>query len=214
MGVQTEADVCNLGLVAIGNTQLIDELNDPTPAARVAKAVYANARDATLERVEWKFATRRRTLAMLVDADTDPDSELVHDGWRFVYGLPPDCIAPRRIVVPGMRAPPPRLRIPFEIEASDSSGKVDGLVLLTDQPEAELLYTARVMAPALFTALFAEALSWMLASKFALAIQKKPAVAVTMDQKFERSIAVALTSNFRQAHEDLPPDSEFILERG
>ena len=125
-------------------------------------------------------------------------------------------IAARAIVQPGVRAPAPEARIPFRLEGSASvaGGRVDGLVLLTDQADAELIYTARVIPPALFPQLFVDALAWRLAARFALGIQKKPAVAAQMEQRYEMALSVAIASQNRQSREDRPPDSEFVSVRG
>lgn len=216
MGIQTEAEVCNLGLAAIGQTAFINSLNEDSPEAQVAKEIYPGAVDVLLERADWKFASRRKALAVVVDADEDPDDDAVRDGWRFVYALPSDCIAPRQLVIPGIRTPSADQRIVFDVEADAENtgrGNITRRVLLTDQEEAVLRYTARVVTPALWSPLFVEAMSWFLASKFALAIQKKPAVAATMDQKFERAVVQAFASQLRQAREDQPPESEFTRIR-
>lgn len=210
MAVLPEARICNLALVAIGHSQLIDALDDDSPEAEVANAVYAQSRDAILERVPWKFATLRATLA-------DLGATAVRDGWAYAYSLPSDCIAPRALTVAGTPAPGPEDRIPFELEADASSasrGAVDGMVLLTDLDEAELVYTARVETPALFSPLFIDCLKWSLAAQFALGIAKKPAVARTMEQRFEQALSIAAASQYRQSREPRPPDSEFITTRG
>ncbi len=209
MGVTTEAGVCNLALVAIGHSQFVDDLNEESTEAEVAKAIFSKDRDATLERFQWKFATLRAALA-------DLGAAVARDGWTFAYAIPANCIAPRVIVLPGQRAPSPENRIPFDIEASATvvGGPVNGKVLLTDEEDAELIYTARVVTPSLFSPLFVDALKWALASQFALGIQKKPAVALQMGQMYERSLQIAEAAQLQQSREDRPPRSEFITTRG
>lgn len=210
MGVTTAAEVCNLALVAIGHTSFIDDLDEDSAEAAVAKAIYATARDACLERFAWKFAALRKALADLGEA-------AVRDGWDFAYALPADCITPRAIVLEGVRAPSPEQRIPFDVEADASAlgrGNVDGRVLLTDQEDAWLIYTARVETVSLFSPLFVKTLSWDLAAGFALGVQKKPAVAMQMTAQYERALLVAEAGQLRGAREDRPTDSEFITGRG
>ncbi len=195
MGITTAAEVCNLGLTAIGHTAYIDALDEESTEAEVANA------------------TRRAALAML--AGPGVNEARLRNGWAYTYATPVDLIAAQHITVDGIRAPAPEARIPFKIEA-DNGGHgptVAGKVVLTDQDAAELVYTARVTTPALWSGAFVEALSWKLAAKFALGIQKKPAVALQMEQAFERALAIAAASQYRQSTEDRPPDSEFITAR-
>lgn len=211
MAATAEAGVCNLALTAIGNTAFVDDLDEDSTEAKVAKEIFAFSRDVVLERFEWRFAARRATLAL----DAGAVSGLARNGWLYVYALPADCIAPRRITVDGIRNPNAENRIPFAIEASASvaGGPVDARVLLTDQAEAELQYTSRVETVALWSPLFVDALKWNLAAQFALGIQKKPAVAQAMTAQFERAIGQAFAAQLNQGREDRPPDSEFISVR-
>src|SRR5205823_5041731 len=91
---------------------------------------YANARDALLEMLDWPFARRHAVLAALT---------LTRTGWAYVYSLPGDCLAPRRLAT-GIRPEPVDARIPFDIEGDASIGT--NRILLTDQAAAELIYTA------------------------------------------------------------------------
>ncbi len=95
-----------------------------------------------------------------------------------------------------------------------SRNNTDSRVLLTDQADAELVYTDQVNTVALFPAMFVEALAWKLASDLALCVPVKPAVAVEMAKRYEAELHKAAASQYRQSREDLPPESEFIAVRG
>lgn len=216
MGVTTAADVCNLALVAIGHTDFITDpdLDEDSTESEVAAKVYATCVEVTLERAEWNFAARRKTLAMV--AGPGVNEQLLRNGWAYVYSWPADCVAARRITLDGIRAPPPIARPVFAVESDDTGGRgnVTGKVIVTDQVEAELQYTGRVNIPALWSGPFVEALSWKLAAKFALGIQKKSATALEMEKMFERALGIAASSQQRQGTEDQPALSEYTIVRG
>ena len=198
----TDAELCNLALNHIGSLDFIDELDEEGAAAEVCNVIYATTRDAALERVWWPFATRRALPAAI-------DEDLVsRSGWGYAYALPDDCIA-MRYIYPGTRAPTAQQRIPFVTENDADVG----MVVLTDQEDAELVYTARIEEVPRFSPLFQEALAWSLAAKLALSISKDARKAMAMNQQFELAIARATASVFRQQREDLPPEAEHIRNR-
>jgi hypothetical protein len=110
----SEAEVCNLALLLVGQTQFIDDLTDPTEAGEVCKQVYERARDAALEAVAWPFATRRADLNEITDGD--------RDGWGYAYTLPSDCLAPRWLEH-RRREPFESQKVPFDIEDDATVGK-------------------------------------------------------------------------------------------
>jgi hypothetical protein len=210
-----EAGVCNRALLRIGQSQLINDLTQASPIARACQALYADSRDATLEARWWPFAKRRATLAEIAEADL-PEAGI--GGWAYAYTLPADCIAPRYIealtddtdeeviavnsdaigIASGARP------IPFDTEDDG-----DRRILLTDQPAAVLVYTARVTQVARFTPLFKDALSFKLASDLAFGIAKKPAVGREMLVAFERALERAAGSSAKQSKPRSRPRSAF-----
>lgn len=196
----TEAGLCNLALVRIGQRGLIDSLTENTIEAQVAGAVYESARDAVLEAFWWPFATERSELALVVDGE--------RDGWEYAYAVPSPCVAPRYIWS-GVRNPAREARIPFAIEHD----AVFGRVLLTDQEDAQLIFTARVDVVALFPPLFVQALAWKLAAELALGLSVKPQVGMVMEQKYEAAVAVAAAVAFRDQQDDVPLAAESIRAR-
>lgn len=201
MGLASDAAVANVALLRVGQRQLIDSLDEPTTEAQVCKALFAQARDATLEGAWWAFVTRRQVLAL---------TPQVRSGWTFVYALPSGCVAPRYIWA-GVRNPPDAGAIPFAIEASDDGAS---RVLLTDQPLAELIYTGPAPAPALWSASFTEAVAWRLAADLVLSLPVKPALASNAIAMAARTLAVAQSVERAQGHHDVEPDAEAIRARG
>lgn len=200
----TEAEICNLALLAIGERETIDNLGDPTTAAQVATSIYPQARDLVLEAHWWSFAKKSQTLALSVETV---------DGWGYTYAWPADCLAPRYIY-PGTRTPTATSRIPF---AQGLNAAGTGFTISSDQNSAStpvaLVYTARVVNTGLFPPSFVEALSMYLASKFALAISVKPAMGVEFMRIYKMALSEAVASDFRKNQEDQLPDSELITTR-
>src|SRR5436190_19288622 len=107
----TDAELCNRGLLYIGQRTTIDFLDEASQLAASARAVYTGVLDAALQRFEWSFAKKRDVLALVSGAERDE--------WEYVYALPSDCLVPRRIAQEN-RTPRPEEKIPFEVELNDA----------------------------------------------------------------------------------------------
>jgi hypothetical protein len=210
-----EVRICNRALARIGQTQQITSLDQANSAARACKALFADSRDATLEAHDWPFARRRATLAAIADGE--------RGSFAFAYTLPDDCISPRFIepaisaddvdddqvlvdptgVMSGGRP------VPFELEDDEALGTV----LLTDQEDAELVYTARVEAVPRWTANFLECLSMRLAADLALSVSKRPQLASMLEQKFEKAVARAASLASKHRKPRARPPSFFERNR-
>lgn len=196
--------VCNLALAYVGNGQTINSLEENTLEARMAKLHYAPTRDELLQLFPWRFATLREELATIAETRT---------GWEYVYQLPADCLTPRRIY-PGQRRVTPDLEIPFDVEGRDGGSGLSGRVLLTDQPEAELIYTAECPNVALWTPAFVQAVAWALAVKLALVVPVKPALAAQAEAKALQALKRAQAAEMNARREDVEPPSPLTTSRG
>ena len=198
--VNTEAALCNLALANVGETQLIDSLDQPGLSARLCKAHYRTARNALLERRWWRWATRRAVLPLTTET---------RSGWEYVYALPADCLT-ARFIWNGYEEPPLDARVPFDLEANSAA---TGRVLLTDWEEAELVYTSDALPVAQYPALFVEALAWELTVRLSLALPKKQQLAVGARAEASRWLSLAAAADINQAQKGASPDSPRILAR-
>lgn len=198
--MNTSTQVCNLALLRIGNTEFIDALNEATTQAAVCSQIYEHAREVALTRFPWVWATKRATLAV-VDGET-------RSGWLYVYAVPSDCLRPLEIWS-GARAPARDQRIPFWVERGASASRV----ILCDVEDAELSYLVNVEDVAEFPALFADALSWLVAADLALALPGKSGLASGALSAYEAALARARASDLAQRQEDMVPDAEAIRVR-
>lgn len=207
MGITSDAQLCSISLLRIGQRLTLDSLDANNTQAKACKAMYANARDAVLELLDWPFARRRATLGVL---------SLTRTEWAFVYSLPADCLAPRRLVS-GVKPETADDRIPFEIEGDSSIGT--NRVLVTDQEDAELLYTAtgaQTNLPwpvALMSPTFVDALAWKLAGDLTLALPVKPGTLQLMNAEFEKALGRAGAAARNQQREPQPATPRFITAR-
>lgn len=195
----TAEQICNVALARVGQRQMIDSLSEASAQAQLCQALYAPARDAVLEEFAWPFATRRAVLAL---------TPLKRTGWAFVYDLPSDCLAPRRIIPP-IRSEAREQQIAWALEDDSTYGRV----LLTDWSDAELEYTRAEETVALFSPLFCDALAWRLACDLALGLAVKPQLLPTFERKYQLALATAKAAALNERQEDVPPDAEWIRGR-
>lgn len=173
----SEVDICNLALAHLGDTANIASLTERSVQAQLCSRFYVPSRDALLEMAAWGFATRRQVLAEVTNISSQ---------WLHTYSMPASVL--KALAVLDKDAPadydvnlvadpsqpwpqgyvPARGAIvytpqPYTIETDDKGNSI----LLTDQCDALLRYTAKVTDTTKFTPLFTLALSHLLASQLA-----------------------------------------------
>lgn len=195
----TVVSICNMALARIGVSSFISNLNEASNEARVLNLFYEQMRDFALRDHHWNFATRRVVLA---NAGTPPTN------WAFKYTYPSDCLKARFIVHQGIRTPRNDQRIAFEIGSEGSQR-----VIYTDQPQAELVYTARITDPTLFDPIFESALSYLIASEVAMPLTVKESVAKQARDAYERVKSQAAAHSTNEGFEGVEPESSLITER-
>jgi hypothetical protein len=167
-------DICNDALLNIGQKSRIESLEGSEPAAKACKLVYQRLVDEMLERRRWHFAEKRSVLTEL--SGLDPVT-----GWQYIFAAPTDMLAPRGFWN-GQVEVTPDLEPIYEMAAHPTSGLP---VFLTNERAPELIYTARVLLPSVFTPLFARALGWALSAKLAPALADSASL-----MKFAQDMAV------------------------
>lgn len=205
----TEGQICTVALGRVGEKQAVDNLNANTTAAKLCKAVYEMARDACLEEYPWPFATRRAILGVLADDATDTEARDT-TAYSFVYAVPTDMlIGGARYIETGLANPAPDQQIPFVIEDDEEEGPI----LLTNQEDAELVYTRKVTETGKFTPLFTDALAWRIAYELCFSLPVKPEVAARMLGAYQMKVAEAAASAFRHQTPAAKPKPASIRAR-
>ena len=186
----TDVRLINQALSHLGHTRFIDARTEDTTEVSVSDVHYDDAVDYVLEDFAWGFAKRYVTLALV---EEDPSSD-----WQFSYRYPVNAIKIRRIVtVLGLRDPNPP---PFTIGSDDTAR-----LIYTDEEDAVVEVTYRITDTALFSAQFAEAVSWWLGFLMVPGLAKDPGIAARCYQMYVAMIdrAAAHDGNEGQTH---PPD--------
>lgn len=196
----SDVQICNWALARVGITRQISTLLDTSAEAKFLNLIFATVRDSVLEDCDWQFARRRSSLTASSETRVD---------WSYIYPLPSDCIAVRKILT-GIRNPRLEEKEPFTIELSD-----DGTTkyMLSDAADASVLYTARV-ASGLFSGQCTEALCWKITAELAASFVKKPDVEEWAMKRFMQILSHALATIRNSEQEDVAQDSEFITFRG
>lgn len=208
----SNVDLTNIALGHLGSDAQVTSIEPPdgSPEAGYGKRFLATARREMIESYEWRFTVRRARLA--------PVSVNPSDQWLYAYAAPSDCIKPRRVLTLGVAsvfALANAQETNGFINATDQDGApfdFENGVILTNEPEAVLLYQADVIDPNKFTPGFYSALGYLLAAYLAgpiirgkagvAAAQNYRQLALSMGQA-----ASGLDANSMSEHNDFTPGS-------
>lgn len=161
-------DICNMALNHIGKGT-IASLHEETEEARTCKVHYDLQRKVLLRAYNWSFALKTSKLAM-IDA-TVP-------GWNFVYAYPNDCIMAKKIFNEDNS---------WIVLSKNFKGNMDQVILndntkalVCNHADAFLQYIYDVKDVDVFTADFAQALSYYLAAAIAVPLTGSSALSQSM----------------------------------
>lgn len=203
----SDVDICNLALLRLGTRSTIAALNEGSTEANACALAYATVRDALLAQHRWRFASRRVVLADLGNAPL---------GWGYRYAYPSDCLRARAVLparrLPG-QTPTEEASVPFEVAGDQDPAGNPLRVILTNQANAELLYTARITTAAMFDAPFVEALSWMLAAELAATLTGDQGLAASCMQAAAAAVSGARAGDANEAPTVQDRQPEWIAVR-
>jgi hypothetical protein len=209
LGFKTEVDICNMALLFCGSKRQIASLSDVTPEAQACSSLYSQTRDFLLTEIWWPFATKRETLTALTETTDGATSYKTRSPWGYMYLAPLDMLTDQ-YVNSGMITPTADARIPYSLEPSDAATR---MVILCNELDPELVYTAQVTATTLFPSYFVDALAWRLATNLILPLSMKPEYAKLLETKAEMMFRRAAMLALRHGQEEIEPDSEFVRVR-
>lgn len=211
-------DICNLALSHIGALS-IQALTESNRQARECSRLYGVIRDTVLAEFPWNFSRKRVTLALV--------SGVTVSGWDFVYAYPTDCLKALDIYNPlttqtyidgqffrgsaeeaVVKTKADKIR--FEVALSE--GK-DQRLILTNQEDAELIYTAKVTDANLFDPSFIDAISWRLAADLAMPLKGKVALHQQMMQMYENKLGRSRQANANEGFEPPGGASAYVIAR-
>lgn len=184
----SEIQIYNLALGHIGCSQFVASTNEQSNESRVCRTFYDQTKRSVLAAIPWPFATRR---AALQDLGNPPL------GWMYRYRYPVDCVRARQIVGAGDFVSA-AARIPYSIMEDEAGG---GLVIVCNEPQAVLEYTAAISNPQLFTPGFVDALGWALAAEIATPLSADPKLGQAAGQQYQVALSVAAAAAFGEQQE-------------
>lgn len=187
MSARSVVDVCNVALSTAGARASISNLAENSPEARMCQLHYDLSLSVVLRSAHWNFARKQVALAVLKDATkTPPDS--VPTPWLYSYALPADCVLARYVLptvqlntaytgqaqVVSSGGAPMKWIIALDQDATGNDVKV----ILTNQPSAILVYTAKVTNTALWDEQFTMAMCEYLSARLSIPVNGDKAMAV------------------------------------
>lgn len=145
----SEVDVCNMALSLLGSESAVVSLSPPDGSAEAGhcKRFYALARRQALELAGFSWTKKRAALATVTN---------LSDAWAYAYQLPGDCITPLRVITADVSVLPG--------ESAGAEFQIEGDVILTNEPDAVLVYTRDVSDLTRASGAFISGLSYLLAS--------------------------------------------------
>lgn len=240
----SEVTICNLALSHLGDTASVASISPPDSSvqAQLCARFYFAARNALLEMATWGFATRRIALSLLQEVVDGSSPRVYPDNtpatWRYMYALPSGVIniisvLPKDAIddyearlglgnygyelpypegyqpVPGVAVETPR---PFAVETQSNGTQI----VLTNECDAVLRYTAAVADTTKFSPLFTLALSHLLASMLAGPIIKGSEGAAAATQQlelFNAFLGKATSSDANQRKTNVHPSPSWMRGR-
>jgi len=196
----SEVQIARLALQNIGDRYDITSLDEASPEAEQVNLVFDDVRDMVLREHPWKFARKYATpTALAGDAPAN---------WDYMYTYPSDALRVIRIVNPlGDDQPPIR----FEVARNSSDAKV----ILCNEGELTLEYTAQITDPQEFDAQFVTALAYRLAQYIAMPITGDRQIMADMKSLADIEVGKAQASDANEGFEAVrPAEATWITARG
>jgi hypothetical protein len=209
----SKIEICNLALSEIGSDTIVS-LDDNAKEARLCRLYFDRTRDRLLRSHDWNFARKRQDLALLSDT---------YSKWTYAYAYPSDCICVREIYngnaessyangLYNRDASRFRATLKVEYEIATDSDK-DQKLILTDYPEAELIYTSRVTNPTLWDEGFVDAMVYLLAARLAVPLHDDKTLQLRLVQQAAAAVRAAQADNANEEHTPPDDDGDFVRAR-
>jgi len=198
----SEVAICNMALGHIGFAEEIESLNAASSTARKCRLHYAPIRDRLLSQLLWPFAKRQTALQL---ATEDPPT-----GWGYAYRQPADALHVFSVIPDGWRGPVLAGQFPWQGQLSaDGSSRL----ILSDQPDAQAVFTRSIENTSLFSPLFSECLVWSLAAAISGPLKVDATIQKNAAEMARYWFNEAGSRALAEQGQDEQPDSEFVTCR-
>lgn len=174
----SQADICNLGLVNLGQSPDITSINPPdgTKYSASAAQFWPIMLDKVLGEFDWDFARRLVTLQEVTDEEPE--------AWDYAFALPTDMIEPRMLQCADQADP--NIGIDYEIK--------DG-ILFCNESDVVLRYTYRNTNTSTYSNGAVLAMGAYMAHLLAAPVTKDPAVSAAWMKMYGSYLAEAMVKN-------------------
>ncbi len=159
----SEVQICNMALSHIGSEARVSSISPPDGSVEAGHCAtfYDVARTELLEPGSWAFSLKRVSLAQV----TNPSSV-----WAYAYAKPSNCLRALRILRPSIAVTVFTQDLVVDPHTDDRDSAVfdiEGDVILTNEPDAVLVYVQDVTDSTKFTPSFVSTFSYLLGSYIA-----------------------------------------------
>lgn len=225
MSSLSDAQICNLALDAAGTRATITTLAEPSSEARACARQYGPCLTAMLQAAHWNFARKQAALSLLKDGTVTP-SQNVPVPWLYEYAYPSDCVQARYlmpqfqvsntttqgdvIVPPYWIGPPVRFIVSTDLDSGGNTIKV----ILSNMPQAVLVYTSLVTDTGLFDDVFVQALAYYIAHRISIPLSGDKTLARTNGQLAQQLANQAEASNGNEGLTVIDGTPDWMRVRG
>lgn len=195
----SKVSICNRALNFMGCGRTINSMDESSDEAHVLKRFYETALVTLLQRADWNFARGIGVLSESVDNAVP--------AFLYTYQYPAACAKVRRIFSadPVCRG----WQKDFQVAIHDGSR-----VICSNIYAASVEYTALLMDPVMYPALFEEALCWNLARMSCWVISDiSTSIRKEISQQFLAAFADAAQSDANEGHLTVRKSCDYIDKR-
>lgn len=169
-------EIVNVALARLGEGA-IQTLDEGSAPANAAKVVYDTSRRSALRDYPWAFATRRESLARLVESPV---------GFQHAFALPSGCL---------------RILGVYDTAGGEVPYELRGKTLCSSANSVVACYTDDVIDEAMFDPAFVDALTFRLASDLAVPVKGSVELMARYAEEYHHQIRQAATVSAREDRE-------------
>ena len=204
--------ICNMALSHVGSEARVSSISPPDGSIEAGHcaAFYDQARTELLEPGNWAFALKRTTLAQVTNPST---------AWAYAYAKPSNCLRALRILRPSVAVTvftQDQVAEPHTGDRGSAPYDTEGEVILTNEPDATLVYVQDVTDTTRFPASFTSAFSYLLGAYLSGPIIKGNEgmrVGDAMRQRAQAMASLSATSSANASSADTLPQPSILAVR-
>ena len=208
-------DVCNKALSTIGTRSTISALTEGSIESNLCSLWYDCTRQSLLRVHPWSFARRQVPLSLLAAAAGTPENPTGATPrpmapWNYEYAWPADCLRVRQIFQPVANGP----AIPFLLSGDLDAAGNNIKVVLTNQSQASLIYTADITNPDIWDSEFEDAVVSGLAAALVAATTGDKALIAELNKAAQGFLLLARTTDSTESGSTQEVLPDWLATRG